>query len=519
MNQESLTLPREPYLNKVWRINNLFKIRSKDKGITRFKLNPLQIQILKDIQGQKPVRHFTLKTRQVGLSTFWLIYWLDDCLFRPGIVTGVMAHKLESIQHLTSIISIAIDSFPKGIEVKERNKTRITFTNDSSIICSLEFRSTPLHNLHISEWCFCDNEKVWATLGACSKHTNITGETTGNGMGNDGYTTWMDSQEGKNEYRSRFIPWFAHSEYSMSLNGGKPYNPDAREKKFNLTQDQIHFRRQKMSQLKNSFLVEYPETPEDAFAQSGVMFFNNKKIIALARDARLLDNEEPPKEFADNYTIWEMPQRGHIYAMGADVAEGLDGDYSCFKISCVTCRQEAMAYRAHVRIDNFYRDLNKWGLLYNRALMGVERNNHGHAVILGLVEDCKYPKLFKESEKETPIVIDLSKARPEPKWGWHTTAITKATMLNHLKIAIEGDEAEDENTFQPEYRVRDLHFLSECLTLQRNGNKLEAINGKHDDTVIASAICLQMYLVLKSKTVDQKTDLEKVVTGAPRVFS
>lgn len=481
----------------------------------RFKLNDLQWKVVKDIQGQKPIRHISLKTRQVGLSTFWLIYWLDDCRFRDGIITGAMAHSLESIQHLASIVKIAMDSFPGGIEVSEHNKTRITFPNNSAFIFSLEFRSTPLHNLHISEWCFCENERIWASQGAINQWTNISGESTGNGMGNDGYMTWMDAKEGKNDFRYRFMPWYEHKEYSLPMNGMPPYHPDKRERTFGLTQEQINYRRGQMAKLKQTFFVEYPETEEDAFSQSGLMFFNNKKIIALAREARLLDDRDPPKEQTDLYTIWEYPQPGHRYAMGADVAEGLDQDFSAFKVLCLDCRQHAMAYRGHVGLDTFRDDLDHWGRKYNRALLGVERNNHGHAVISWLVDGLKYPNLYKET-REQPIVINLSKPRPEPRYGWLTTANSKPMMLDHLKLAIEGDSEEDENTFQPDYVVRDPHFLSECLTFSRNGSKLEAASGKHDDTVIAEAIAYQMYLKLKSQ---MSSGLEKVMFGAKRESS
>lgn len=502
-----------PHEDKIWRLNNLYKIRSKT-GVLPFKLNRLQIKVLEDCRGMNPIRHITLKSRQVGLSTLWILYWLDDTLFRRGVISGIMAHKLDSLQHLSSIVKFALDNLNFTVKYSEDNKTRISFAhNDSTILIDLEFRSTPLHNLHISEWAFCDDVRIWATLGAISKWANVTGESTGNGMGNDFYTSYLDALDKKSEYRSRFIPWFAHEEYQMPLpKGMAPFLPDKRERDFKLTQEQIHYRRQKMTQLKSSFFVEYPETEEDAFASSGLMYFNNKKIIALSRDARELDKTKPPIERTDNYTIWESPEREHRYAIGADVAEGVDGDRSCFKVLCVDCRQEAMAYRGNVGLDTFYYYLDTWGRKYNRALLAVERNNHGHAVIQGLNENLRYPNLFKET-RDQPIVINLSKARPETKYGWHTTAITKPLMLDHLKLAIEGDSEEDENTFQPDYIVRDLDFLSECLTFCRNGSKLEASSGKHDDTIIASAIAYQMYLRLKSK---MSSGLEKVMFGVKR---
>lgn len=498
MSQVSLTFPTKNYLNKVWRINNLYKIRTKNQGIARFKLNDLQIKILQDIQGMKPVRHITLKTRQVGLSTFWEIYWLDDAWFKDGVVTGIMAHKRESIEHLTSIVKIAMANFPgQKVEVIEENKTRITFPNNSSILFSLEFRSTPLHNLHISEWCFCDNERVWATVGATNKWTNITGESTGNGIGNDGYMTWMAAKEGKNGFRYRFIPWYAHPEYRMPLNGQPSLLPDNREKKWGLDQEQIHFRRQMQEKLKNAFIVEYPETEEDAFAQSGISYFDNKKIVTLVREAREMDAQQEPMHRDALYTIWEEPHPGHIYVLGADTAEGLGADYSTFKVICVTCRAHAMAYRGHVSIDQFYKDIDHWGRKYNKALAGVERNNHGHAVLLGLRTVCKYPNIFIEKDDDTRIIVDLSKKRKEPKYGWATTSLTKPLMMDQLKLAVEGDGLEDETNFQPEYRIRDLVFLSECLTFRQDGIKLSAASGYHDDAIMAEAICFQMYLLAK----------------------
>lgn len=494
-----ISVALEQYDKKWWRLNNLYKIRTKERGIVTFRPNSIQKTILREVAGMKPIRHFALKSRQVGLSTLWLLYWLDDTIFRPATITGILAHKWESLTQLMSILKIGLSNFPQSqLPFEVDSKSRLSFKNNSTIFISLEIRSTTLHNLHISEWCFCENDRIWATQGAISKYTNVTGESTGNGMGNDGYSTYMDAKEGKNGYRSLFIPWYAHEEYQMTMPGQETYFPDKRERDFNLTQAQIHFRRQMMSTLKSQFSIEYPETEEDAFAQSGAMFFDNRKIIMLAKEARQLENETPRIEQSDKFIIWEMPQKYHKYVIGADVAEGVDGDYSAFKVLCLTCRQESMAYRSHVGMDVYYRDLDTWGRRYNNALLGVERNNHGHAVLLGLVENCQYPNLFKEEETQTRVLTDLTKSKP-PKWGWGTTAQTKPMMLDHLKFAVEGDGAEDENTFLPEYTIRDLTFLSECLTFQRDGVKLNAVEGKFDDTVIASAIAYQMYLREKGK--------------------
>jgi hypothetical protein len=477
--------------DKIWRLTNLYKIRTKERGIIKFRPNSIQWKIIEQVKNDKPIRHFTLKSRQVGISTLWLLWHLDDTLFHQGTITGVLAHKWEALEHLSSIIRIALQNLPRPIPMEEENRSKWTIKGlNSTIFVSLEIRSTTIHNLHISEWAFCEDDRIHATIGAASAHTNITGETTGNGVGNDAYQTWMDSKEGKNGYKNIFIPWYQHEEYKIPALG--ILEPEKSEKILGLSQDQINFRRTMRYRLKNQFYQEFPETEEDAFAQSSVSYFNSRKILTLAKEARVVNEQQPPIGKTDDYTIWESPVKGHTYVIGADVAEGVEGDFSAFKVRCLTCRQEAMAYHAHVGLDTYYRDLDHWGRRYGNALLGVERNNHGHAILLALVEQCAYPNLYCEDEPPRRIIQDSSKVNREKKYGWHTTANSKPLMLDALKLALEGDSLEDENNFEPSFTVRDLTMLDEILTFRQEGHKLEAISGKHDDTVIAAAICEMM---------------------------
>jgi len=161
--------------------------------------------------------------------------------------------------------------------------------------------------------------------------------------------------------------------------------------------------------------------------------------------------------------------------------------------------------------------LNEYGLSYNRALIGVERNNHGHAVLLGLKEDCHYPNIYAEKEERKKIITNVNRIKPEPRLGWSTTKVSKVQMLEHLKIGVEGVAEEDEHTFEPDYTVNDLTFLSECLTFQRDGDKLGAISGKNDDVVIATAIAYQMYLHRRKKLT--LGDLSGVHIGTQREYT
>ena len=100
-------------------------------------------------------------------------------------------------------------------------------------------------------------------------------------------------------------------------------------------------------------------------------------------------------------------------------------------------------------------------------LLGVERNNHGHAVLLRL-EDLCYPNLFEAED-----------GRP----GWKTTSSTRPILIDEFIEDVEAKIVE----------VKDQDTLGECMTLVDNKGKIEAVDGKNDDCIIATAIAIQMF--------------------------
>ncbi len=519
--------------NRWWRIQNLYKIRDKDKRLVNLRFNDIQLGIIKEIipflQSGQPIRHFKLKYRQGGVSTFWLLYWLDETIFTPNTITGILSHKNDSLQKLMKIIRIAWQYMPLGIrpDLVEDAKERLAFVGtNSEIFGALSIRSTALHNLHISEWCLCDDVEVQATLGATSPTTNITGESTGNGIGNDGYETYQDGKKGENGFKSSFSPWFIQKEYRNPLNGLNPAKlmgdmtqeekklKDLMKKDYGLVLDaeQLLWRRITKKKMKSLFPQEFPETELDAFLASGIMFFDAKKIMALYNEARDWHDEAGPvdQDPQGDWMMFHKPEKYHVYAAGADTSEGAN-DHCCLKIVDVTAQREVLVYRARVGVKKFYSVCDHFGRLFNNALLGVERNNHGHAVLLGLQEDKKYPNLYYTEKRQNRAV---AKDIPEKKYGWETTGQSRPIMLDQLKANIEGDPEEDEDHFSPLFTVYDKTFLSEALTFQEVDGKFQAVAGKFDDDVFATAIMNQMFqTVLRRRTVSSPTG---IITGGPR---
>ncbi|HEA21448.1 MAG TPA: hypothetical protein ENH87_11070 [Pricia antarctica] len=445
-------------------------------------------------------------------------------MFTQNITTGILSHKWESLNHLWSIVMLAYKMLPADLQAPlgEESRRALYFKEiESKIFISVSIKSTAVHNLHISEWCWCKDDEVKMTLGATSPDTNITGESTGNGVANDGYLTYQDAVTGDNEYRYLFLPWFIQREYQLPL---KEIEPDSIMKhlkedekrvqrimlddyKMVLTPEQVLWRRQTKRAQKDLFPQEFPETAEDAFVSSGKHFFAVKKILELLKDARAWNKANTP-DTDERFIEYEKPNKNDVYVAGADTSEGVN-DNCTLKIINVTKRRHAFKYRGKVGIKTFYNVCNEWCRTYNNALLAVERNNTGHAVILGLDEICRYRNLFYETQS-TRAKMKMSD-KPKIKLGWDTNKLSRTKMLIDLKQAIEGDEEDDIDTFQPMYSIYDEDMLKELLTFINNDGKYEASEGKLDDEVIAEAIANQMFM-LKYRT------SRKIVNKGGKIF-
>ena len=106
--------------------------------------------------------------------------------------------------------------------------------------------------------------------------------------------------------------------------------------------------------------------------------------------------------------------------------------------------------------------LNVLGRFYNDAAVMVERNNHGHAVLLRL--------------RETTMLNVLRGLDKEP--GWMTTGASKPVAFDHAAATIrEGGLAlHDETTYFQMASV--------------DGNTLKAPPGQHDDRAMAMVLAL-----------------------------
>jgi hypothetical protein len=458
-----------------WRVNNLYKIISKSGELVTLRENKIQ-SLVNDCRKR---RKMILKYRQGGITTMEIIKQLDFVAFSRSKTACILAHEQQTIEAIFSKVRLAHKYMPQALQpVLAKgggSKHELVFQeNESKIYCDLEVRGGTIHWLHISEAAFADPDRIKATLEAVPKDGIVTWESTPNGMGGEFYEKWVtpDPRTAK-----LFFPWFIHEEYSLDgshitdLTDEELEFVNKTKKRFgiDISLGQIAFRRAKQSDLKNIMLQEYPEDDITCFLSSGAAPFDLTQIKQLLEDA--------PEPIVDKgwFKQWEKFDIGQSYVIGADVAEGVRSDYSVASVFSINTNRQVAQIRSNTwkpatfaeKIFDLYKMYSKPGT-YKTPLVGVERNNHGHAVLQKLVDlECANLYCWKDDSL-----------------GWKTDSVTRPKMID---VFIEGVE---NGTVQ----ILSKESLGECLTLIDNDGKIEAQSGAHDDCVIADAIAVQMIL-------------------------
>jgi hypothetical protein len=471
-------------LDPRWRLENLYHIVTKSGGKTKFKPNNIQRLLLES----KAKKRIVLKSRQVGISTLELLRQSDFVFFNKNKNAMILAHEMDGLDKLFRVVRRAYDYLHPQLQPKldkgggSRYQLYMPEIN-SRISCDLENRGSTVNWLHISELAFVkDMSRVLATIESVPLEGLITIESTPFGL-NEFYDLYMDPES---NYEKMFFPWFLHEEYKIENHELKKDSLTADELKlikmaksdYNVDIDlsQIAFRRYKQRELKSLFLQEYPELDTTCFLTSG----NNVFDLAIIKP--MYDKAPKPVEVIDGIRVYKRRvDKNEIYVIGADTAEGVEGDASAAHVFEVRSREQVASFHSNkIKPSEFAQVLKQMAEMYDVGypgpLLAVERNNHGHAVILYLDEVLGYTNLFRTKKENKKTDMD------EIRIGWTTDRVTRPLMIDTL---IEGVE-------HGTIILNDKDTLAQCLTLVNNDGKIEAEEGKHDDLVIAAAISIQM---------------------------
>lgn len=487
---------------------SLIEIRLKSGGHKYFRAEDWHDE-QRRFNTERTGRDIVLKPRQVGFSTLELARDLYFAITRPGTQVLVVVHDKD----IAGQLFVTLRFFAEGLRKVGKlprtlysNKREIVFAQSGSAVRIVEAgataesadkkgRSGTIHRLHATEVAFWSAaaETMGAVLGALPHDAEIVEESTANGIGGLFWQDVMAAREGRNGMRLHFFPWWQHAEYRLDelpanfdpavrcSADGKPDQWERRLRELGCDDHQLAWWRSKIDDPKVGLeraLQEFPIDVDSCFRASGATWFEPATLDRLAEHVReplrlqpivwqpVDDDGEPldgtvPQRFEDA-KIYAEPVPGRQYVVFGDVAEGVAADGSSGHVlDRATGDTVATWWSDAVAPGDFGAVLGVLGLLYNRALVGVERNNHGHAAIERLVTVLRYGNLYRTDDGRV---------------GWLTTPATRAVLWDELAHAIREGSA----------KTPDAATLAECRSIIRDEDGKPRARGKRKKSKDAS---------------------------------
>ena len=426
-----------------WVQPNFFRILNWDNQLVPFIANKPQRYLKQQSAGHKFT--YILKARKMGVSSNIFCEDIWACASQKNQHAICLTHtdeaaiKLfeEKVKPLIKNCKFPLRARPKvgKIEFPETNSTYYMGTAGSRTFG----RGDDITRYHLSEYAHWKKPDVITGVEeACLEGAIGRIETTANGV-NFAKKDWERAHLCQSRYKDIFIPWFVDDRYQIP---GAFLEDLTQEEKdlieaFDLTQPQLAWRRAKIKDMSQPelFPQEYPATPEEAFISSGKMVFNwialarqekhctDPKVFGYLRDEKSTISVLPGNP--ENVKIWEFPEVGHEYIIGADIAEGIeDGAYSAGFVLDIGLGTQVAEWHGHIAPDLFADELIKLAMFYNGSLLVPESWPGPGEVTQSQIEALGYRHYYRNPNKNT-------NAR-----GWETNTRSRQDALLQFAGAV-----------------------------------------------------------------------------------
>lgn len=449
-------------------------LRIRDRAGQAVPLVPNRVQ--REYERQRGLRNIVLKARQMGIST-----WVTGRLFlktitHPGTLTVQVAHTQEAAESLFRMVHRFVEHMPENIlsdvlRTSRYNVRQIVFPMlDSeyrveSAADANAGRGLTITNLHCSEvarWPGDAAETLQGLRAAMPPDGELVIESTPMGAGGCFWRVWQEAEA--TGMVKHFFPWWWEPAYIGRAVCETTLN-DVEQRlmqEHGLSHAQIGFRRQLLADFRGLAKQEYAEDPHTCFLSSGECVFERDALEACERRLR------PPiaARLNGDLRIWYPPVPGRKYLVAVDPAGGgTEGDFSAAQVLELETGLQCTELACRMGGYELTLEIVKLAEEYNRALVIVERNNHGSGILAYLGGVCRYPRIYEQHGQQ----------------GWLTTQLTRPEMIGKLGAALLANTG----MFSSE------RLLRECRTFVRHRNgKLAAQYGEHDDCVMAMAMAL-----------------------------
>lgn len=478
-------------IDPIYFMKKYVKIQHPIKGTINFDLYEFQERTLEDFVDKN--KNIILKSRQMGISTLVAAYSLWLMVFHEDKNIRCISITQDTSKEIVTRVRFANDNLPSWLKVKckEDNRLSLVLANGSTIKAESSAgtagRSAALSLLIIDEAAFIDNiEEIWLsaqfTLSTGGKSIILS---TPSGVGNFFHKTWMEAEEGKNGFNTIRLPWNLHPE---------------RDQSWRDNQTKLNGVKGAAQECDCVF-----ETTGNTVVDLILLNEHKKQFVRDPIEIRGRDK---------NLWLWDLPNPGDSYIVSADVARGDAADFSACQIINTTTLEQVGEYQGHMDTKSFGNFLVNVATEFNDALLIIENNNMGWAV-LQEVMDRNYRNLFFSTSDLKYVDVErqmTSKYNREDKKmvpGFSTTSATRPLIVSKLELYFR------ENSL----KIHSIRLYNELTTFVWNGAKAEAMTKCNDDLVMSYSIGLWVRdtaLKLQSRSMDlNKSMLMGINRSAP----
>jgi hypothetical protein len=426
-------------------------------------------------------RNIVLKARQMGMTTWVAGRFFLRTVTRPGTMTLQVAHTQAAAEGIFRIVQRMWDGLPRMLREGPLRRSRANVGQMVFPELDSEFRvasagdpgagrGLSVQNLHCSEvsrWPGDAAETLSGLRAALAPGGEMVLESTPNGAYGAFYEAWsagVDVADGGEGLVRHFLPWWMEPAYV----GAAVERDQMREEELllmarhGLSAEQIGFRRGLEASYGVLRAQEFAEDAETCFRATGNCCFETEAV-----ERRLAELGQPmATRWNGALQVWFAPVAGKQYIVAVDAAGGgAEGDFAAVQVVERQTGLQCAELQQRLRPAELARVAVALAREYNGALLAVERNNHGAAVIAYVETTERYERLYRQGGEA----------------GWLTTTASKPEMVAQLGSVLEH---------APE-RLRSRRLLAECRTfVAGERGKTGAAAGEHDDLVMAMGLAL-----------------------------
>lgn len=507
---------------------------------------------------------FVLKSRQLGLSTIaraLSIFYLGTHEGLKGaLVFDTSPHKDSARKELVTMVRNLPASlkFPKVKGTGAGNRDSFELVNDSAMLfmsagvkksksSGTLGRSEGITMAHLSELCSYDNDEglksFEQSLSEIHPDRLYIYESTARGF-NSWYRDWSKAKKDTAHCKCLFLGWWSKpsqridkDEIDFETYGLAPPTAEEAEKikqvyelyRHDITPEQLAWVRRKYdpnygdeadaddssSEDDSVMLAEQAWTEEEAFQQTGAVFFGSKQLtdqsnkfvkhkaktyMYIAGDEFTAMRVYPAQNMRSvELKVWEEPELGAQYVMGVDPAFGENENNDRSSIQICRCYADGLDQVAEYA----------WPLITTRqfawviaSLLGwygngadisyiLEINGPGSAVFNEL-RSLKFQIDNDRSQRkdlEERGLINVFKnvktyiyTRPDAmgvgsNWHWETSTKRKIMILERMRDFVSTGKL----------HIRSAALIEEMKTVAREGDSIGAPQSMRDDRVLAMA--------------------------------